>query len=82
MSRVPTIKIMIQKLKNTIKRNIDYCAAIENKNDFNFMGGQEQRRKIKRNVAPDGQKRYDFIDIWFRQMLVQHLKSHITHQRG
>ena len=36
--KLPNIKIMIQKLKNTIKRNVDYCGAIEKKNDFDYIG--------------------------------------------
>lgn len=69
---------MIQKLKNTIKRNVDYCVTIEKKKDFDYIGGQEKRRKAGKNVHQNSQSRYDFIDIWFRYLLTQHITCLIS----
>jgi len=68
------MKTQIQKIKNTIKRNITYVEQLKSKPAGSGRQQALLRRKKSKNIGVNNNnfdaKVYDFVDIWLRTMTV------------
>ena len=63
------MKVLVKKLKMTIKQNIDHYEQ-----PLQYDDSVRPRRKPAR-IIESKQEQYDFIDIWFRSMMISDLAS-------
>ena len=63
------MKVLVKKLKMTVLRNVEYYAQ-----PLQYEDSVRPRRKPSR-ILDAKQDQYDFIDIWFRSMMVSNLAA-------
>lgn len=85
---VERVKILLQKLRSSVKKNVEYLKKVQKEaldeagGDADYIDYSKFVRRVKsKNVDREAQKKYDFLDAWFRKILISNVLRNIQSKR-